>query len=120
MEKEERMKKIKGTVSHHESSKPELRADRNSQSNTSKPRWNNWTTPKIAPPDCWRCAMWPKPTVAWGGRHTGRHQSRSLVSFPFPKGNPTLKTLLAVLKSVGMRLSVEPRSTPMRDCRALA
>lgn len=26
----------------------------------------------------------------------------------FPKGNPTLKTLLAVLKSVGMRLSVEP------------
>jgi len=25
-----------------------------------------------------------------------------------PKGNPTLKTLLAVLKSLGMRLSVEP------------
>ena len=25
-----------------------------------------------------------------------------------PKGNPTLKTLLAVLKKVGMRLSVEP------------
>jgi probable addiction module antidote protein len=25
-----------------------------------------------------------------------------------PKGNPTLKTLLAVLKFVGMRLSVEP------------
>ncbi len=25
-----------------------------------------------------------------------------------PKGNPTLRTLLAVLKSVGMRLSVEP------------
>nr|WP_255779253.1 transcriptional regulator [Mycetohabitans sp. B5] len=25
-----------------------------------------------------------------------------------PKGNPTLKTLLAVLKVVGMRLSVEP------------
>jgi probable addiction module antidote protein len=24
-----------------------------------------------------------------------------------PKGNPTLKTLLAVLKTVGMRLSVE-------------
>ncbi len=27
-----------------------------------------------------------------------------------PKGNPTLKTLLAVLKSVGMRLSVESDS----------
>jgi probable addiction module antidote protein len=27
-----------------------------------------------------------------------------------PKGNPTLKTLLAVLKTVGMRLSVEPES----------
>jgi probable addiction module antidote protein len=26
-------------------------------------------------------------------------------------GNPTLKTLLAVLKSVGMRLSVEPASS---------
>ena len=25
-----------------------------------------------------------------------------------PKGNPTLKTLLAVLKTVGLRLSVEP------------
>lgn len=27
------------------------------------------------------------------------------------KGNPTLKTLLAVLKSVGMKLSVEPAGT---------
>ena len=27
-----------------------------------------------------------------------------------PKGNPTLKTLVAVLKSVGMRLSVEPEN----------
>ena len=27
-----------------------------------------------------------------------------------PQGNPTLKTLLAVLKSVGMRLSVEPEN----------
>ena len=27
-----------------------------------------------------------------------------------PKGNPTLKTLLAVLKAVGMRLSVEPEN----------
>jgi len=25
-----------------------------------------------------------------------------------PKGNPTLKTLLAVLRTVGMRLSIEP------------
>jgi probable addiction module antidote protein len=25
-----------------------------------------------------------------------------------PKGNPTLKTMLAVLQAVGMRLSVEP------------
>jgi DNA-binding phage protein len=28
-----------------------------------------------------------------------------------PKGNPTLKTLLAVLKSMGMRLSVEPENS---------
>lgn len=25
-----------------------------------------------------------------------------------PKGNPTLKTLLTVLKAIGMKLSVEP------------
>jgi probable addiction module antidote protein len=29
-----------------------------------------------------------------------------------PKGNPTLKTLLAVLKTIGMRLSVEPSPQP--------
>lgn len=29
-----------------------------------------------------------------------------------PKGNPTLKTLLAVLKSVGMRLSIAPENQP--------
>jgi probable addiction module antidote protein len=28
-----------------------------------------------------------------------------------PKGNPTLKTLLAVLKTVGLRLSVQPVSS---------
>lgn len=28
-----------------------------------------------------------------------------------PKGNPTLKTLLAVLKSVGLRLSVQPETS---------
>lgn len=27
-----------------------------------------------------------------------------------PKGNPTLKTLIAVLKTMGMRLSVEPEN----------
>jgi probable addiction module antidote protein len=28
-----------------------------------------------------------------------------------PKGNPTLKTIVAVLKAVGLRLSVEPSGT---------
>lgn len=31
-----------------------------------------------------------------------------------PKGNPTLKTLLAVLNAVGMRLSVEPAEHPLK------
>lgn len=35
-------------------------------------------------------------------------QRESLYRALSPKGNPTLNTLLAVLKSVGMRLSVEP------------
>lgn len=35
-------------------------------------------------------------------------QRESLYRARSPKGNPTLNTLLAVLKSVGMRLSVEP------------
>lgn len=36
-------------------------------------------------------------------------QRESLYRALSPKGNPTLNTLLAVLKSVGMRLSVEPQ-----------
>ncbi len=35
-------------------------------------------------------------------------QRESLYRALSPKGNPTMNTLLAVLKSVGMRLSVEP------------
>jgi probable addiction module antidote protein len=30
-----------------------------------------------------------------------------------PRGNPTLKTILAVLKAVGMRLSIEPQEHAM-------
>jgi probable addiction module antidote protein len=37
-------------------------------------------------------------------------QRESLYRALSPKGNPTLNTLLAVLKSVGMRLSVEPEN----------
>ena len=35
-----------------------------------------------------------------------------------PKGNPTLKTLLAVLRSVGMRLSVEPAAAAPMEVAA--
>jgi probable addiction module antidote protein len=31
-----------------------------------------------------------------------------------PKGNPTLKTLVAVLNTLGLRLSVVPRQKPAR------
>lgn len=42
--------------------------------------------------------------VAAGAGISRESPSRSL----WPRGNPTLKTLLAVLKTAGMRLSVEP------------
>jgi probable addiction module antidote protein len=37
-----------------------------------------------------------------------------------PKGNPTLKTLIAVLKTVGMRLSVEPEQVAAWDRKILS
>jgi len=37
-----------------------------------------------------------------------------------PKGNPTLKTLIAVLKTVGLRLSVEPEMHAVPERHAVA
>ncbi|WP_237251713.1 DNA-binding protein [Thioalkalivibrio nitratireducens] len=65
--------------------------------------------PKIARPACWHCAPLPKPTVGWVAVAAEAGISReSLYRALSPRGNPTLKTLVAVLKTVGMRLSVEP------------
>lgn len=51
---------------------------------------------------------------AYGGLGMGAEQagiSRETLNRSLsPKGNPTLKTLLALPKSIGMRLSVEPEN----------
>jgi probable addiction module antidote protein len=42
-------------------------------------------------------------------------QRESLYRALSPKGNPTLRTLTAVLKAVGLRLAVAPGATGQRD-----
>ena len=53
------------------------------------------------PPDFLRCEPWPRPRAAWERFSADADISReSLYRALSPKGNPTLKTLLAVLKAV--------------------
>jgi hypothetical protein len=53
---------------------------------------------------CCRRGIWR----AGRGCGTGVHQPGSLYRARAPMGNPTLKTLIAVLNAVGLRLSVTP------------
>lgn len=81
-----------GSVSHTEETIKELRADRQFAVEYLKATFEELADPDNRAVDINRGALY-----------------RSLS----PKGNPTLKTLLVVLKSVGMRLSVEPEN-PVR------
>ncbi len=66
--------------------------------------------PTSALADCWRCAL----AEAHGGLAAVAEEAglsrEALYRALSPKGNPTLKTLLAVLKTVGLRLSVESQN----------
>lgn len=113
LETEKKMKtqgaKLKASVSHHDELINELRADRQlaveylsaALSELDDP--NNRAAGLLAMRDV---------AEAYGGLGAVAQEAginrESLYRALSPKGNPTLKTILAVMKAVGMKLSVEP------------
>ncbi len=102
-------KQLKAAVSHHEREVAELRADRELAIEYLKAAMES-----IDNPDDRAGALLALRAVveAYGGLGSVASQAgisrESLYRALSAKGNPTLKTILAVLKAVGMRLSVEP------------
>lgn len=103
------MKKVlNGSVSHTEETIRELRADRQFAIEYLKAALE-----ELDNPDNRAAGLLALRDVAeaYGGLAAVAAQAgisrEALYRSLSPKGNPTLKTLLAVLKSVGMRLSVE-------------
>jgi len=103
------MSKLKGVVSHHEAEVAELRADRELAVEYLKAAMES-----LDNPDDRAAGLLALRTVAeaYGGLGVVAAEAgisrETLYRTLSPKGNPTLKTLLAVLKTVGLRLSVEP------------
>lgn len=102
-------KKPTGAVSHHAREVAELRADRDLAVEYLKAAMES-----LDDPDDRAAGLLALRTVAeaYGGLGAVAAEAgisrESLYRALSPNGNPTLKTLLAVLKAVGMRLSVEP------------
>ena len=103
------MSKLKGVLSHHEAEIAELRADRELAVEYLKAAMES-----IDDPDNRAAGLLALRTLAeaYGGlgavAATAGISRESLYRALSAKGNPTLKTLLAVLNTIGMRLSVEP------------
>ncbi|WP_455289730.1 addiction module antidote protein [Cupriavidus necator] len=103
------MSKLKGVISHHDTEVAELRADRELAVEYLKAAMESLDDPEDR-----AAGLLALRTVAeaYGGLGVVASEAgisrESLYRALSPKGNPTLKTLLAVLKTVGMRLSVEP------------
>jgi len=102
------MSKLKGVVSHHERELAELRADRELAVEYLKAAMES-----LDDPDSRAAGLLALRAVAeaYGGLSVVAAEAglsrESLYRALSPKGNPTLKTLLAVLKTLGLRLSVE-------------
>lgn len=107
-------KKLVGVVSHHDREVAELRADRELAV-----EYLRAALESVDNPDDRAGALLALRTVAeaYGGLGAVAVQAgisrESLYKALSAKGNPTLKTILAVLKAVGMRLSVEPHETAL-------
>lgn len=105
------MRQLKGAIPHHESEVAELRADRDLAVEYLKAAMESLDDPENR-----AAGLLALRTVAeaYGGLGAVAAEAgisrESLYRALSPKGNPTLKTLLAVLKTVGMRLSVEPEN----------
>jgi probable addiction module antidote protein len=102
------MSKYKNAVSHHDAEVAELRADHELAAEYLKVAME-----ALDDPNDRAGGLVALRTIAeaYGGLGAVAAEAgisrESLYRALSPKGNPTLKTLLAVLKSVGMRLSVE-------------
>ena len=102
-------KKVKAAVSHHEREVAELRADRGLAVEYMKAAMES-----LDNPDDRAAGLLALRSVAeaYGGLGVVAAEAgisrESLYRTLSAKGNPTLKTLLAVLKAVGMKLSVQP------------
>lgn len=102
-------KKRVGAVSHHAAEVVELRADRDLAVEYLKAAMES-----LDNPDDRAAGLLALRTVAeaYGGLGAVATEAgisrEALYRSLSPAGNPTLKTLLAVLRAVGMRLSVEP------------
>ena len=105
------MTRPRGVVSHHECEVAELRADRGLAVEYLKAAMAALDSPE----DRGACLVALRTVAeAYGGLGLVASEAgisrESLYRALSPKGNPTLKTLMAVLKTVGMRLSVEPEA----------
>ncbi|MGH3183809.1 MAG: DNA-binding protein [Streptosporangiaceae bacterium] len=113
------MRKFKGVVSHHQKEIVELRADRELAAEYLKAAMDALDTPGGQ-----AAGLLALRTVAeaFGGLGVVAAEAginrESLYRALSPRGNPTLKTLLAVLKVAGLRLSVEPARTVRQRLRA--
>jgi probable addiction module antidote protein len=106
------MSKVKAAVSHHEREISELRADRELAVEYLKAAME-----ALDNPDDRAGGLLALRAVAeaYGGLAAVAVEAgisrEALYRALSPTGNPTLRTLLAVLKTIGMRLSVEPEQT---------
>ena len=103
------MSKLVGVVSHHEREIEELREDRNFAIGYLVAAMEALDNPEER---AGGLIMLRAVAEAYGGVGAVAAQAgisrESLYRSLSPKGNPTLKTLIAVLKAVGLRLSVVP------------
>lgn len=103
-------KKLQAMVAHREREVAELRADRELAI-----EYLRAAMASLDDPDDRAAGLLALRTVveAYGGLAAVAAQAgisrEALYRALSPRGNPTLKTLLAVLRAVGMRLSIEPQ-----------
>lgn len=102
-------KRLRAAVSHHEREVAELRADPELAAEYLKAAMESLDNPNDRAAGLLALRTIAEAYGGLGAVAADAGISReSLYRALSPKGNPTLKTLLAVLKTVGMRLSVEP------------
>ncbi len=109
------MRKLIGAVSHHEREVEELRNDRLFAVEYLKAALESLDDPEDRGASL---LMLRALAEAYGGLGSVAVQAgisrESLYRSLSPKGNPTLKTLAAVLNTMGLRLSVVPQPKPAR------